>query len=247
MKNIKISGYKFAYRNFREWFSIYKDIFILREYKFSSSTDNPFIIDCGSHIGISVLYFKKIFPRSKIIAFEANPLTFKFLKKNITQNKLEQVAVYNNAVGKKKEEINFYIGDNKKGTWNWGDSAVKNAWYDPNIYKTIKVPALRLSTFINQQIDLLKLDIEGSELTILEEIEKKFPLINEIYIEFHGSNSNKKNSLPKIVNLLKKNGFNLTLRYPYTLFHPFKRELLLKDIPKKDPLFLIINVKRKME
>jgi FkbM family methyltransferase len=245
MKNIKISGYRFTYRNFREWFSIYKDIFVLREYKFLSSTDTPFIIDCGSHIGISVLYFKKIFPKSRIIAFEANPLTFKLLKKNITQNKLKQVDMYNNAVGKKKGEVNFYIGNHEKGTWNWGDSTVKNSWYDPELYQTIQVPSIRLSSYITKKVDLLKIDIEGSELSVLEEIEPKLRYVNEIYIEFHGSSTNKRNSLKKITALLKKNNFTFVIRHPYTLFHPKKRELGLQNIPKKTPLFLIINAKKK--
>jgi len=244
MKDIKISGYKFAYRNFREWFSIYKDIFLLNEYKFSSTTESPFIIDCGSHIGVSVLYFKKIFPRASIVAFEANPSTFKLLKKNITQNKLRLVDLYNNAIGKKKGEVDFYVGNTKKGTWNWGDSAVKNDWYDPELYKTIRVPSVKLSRFINKQVDLLKIDIEGSELLVLEEIEPKLRFVNQIYIEFHGSNSNKDNSLKKIVAILKKNKFNYSIRFPYTLFRPKKREISLRNIPKTNPLFLIINAKK---
>jgi FkbM family methyltransferase len=245
MKNIKINGYRFTYRNFREWFSIYKDIFILREYKFSSSADIPFIIDCGSHIGISVLYFKKLFPSSKIIAFEANPFTFKILKKNVTQNKLKNIDVFNNAVGKKKGEVNFYVGNNKKGTWNWGDSAVKNDWYDPELYKTIRVPCIKLSRHITKKVDLLKIDIEGSELSVLEEIEHKMRFVSQIYIEFHGSNSNKSNSLKKIIAILEKNKFEYSIRFPYTFFHPRKREVTLQTAPRSNPVFLIINAKKK--
>jgi FkbM family methyltransferase len=191
------------------------------------------------------LYFKKIFPQSKIIAFEANPLTFKILKKNILQNKLKQVDLVNNAVGKKKGEVNFYIGNNKKGTWNWGDSAVKNDWYDPELYRTIRVPCIKLSKFINKNVDLLKIDIEGSELSVLEEIEHKLRFVDQIYIEFHGSNSNKDNSLKKIVAILKRNHFSYSIRFPYTLFHPGKREVTLQTVPRTNPLFLIINAKRK--
>lgn len=55
------------------------EIFTSNEYYFKPSCKQAFIIDCGAHIGMSVLYFKKMFPDSKIMAFEANPHNFELL------------------------------------------------------------------------------------------------------------------------------------------------------------------------
>ena len=46
------------------------ELFGLEIYKFNSEKTEPFIIDCGANIGLSVIYFKKLFPKAKVIAFE---------------------------------------------------------------------------------------------------------------------------------------------------------------------------------
>ena len=61
----------------------FKEIFVNQSYKFKSFTNSPVIYDCGANIGISCLYFKKIFPDSRIEAFEADPQIAKILQNNL--------------------------------------------------------------------------------------------------------------------------------------------------------------------
>jgi FkbM family methyltransferase len=42
---------------------------------------SPYIIDAGANIGLSIIYFKKKYPNSKIVAFEPDKLIFNILKK----------------------------------------------------------------------------------------------------------------------------------------------------------------------
>jgi hypothetical protein len=62
---------------------LFKEIFIYNSYEFLSTKKNPFILDCGSNIGMSILYFKYFYPNCKIYAFEPDPETFELLKFNI--------------------------------------------------------------------------------------------------------------------------------------------------------------------
>src|SRR5436190_6322828 len=64
----KVKGYDYSALSF-----LFNEVFISNDYYFKSSPRQPVIIDCGANIGMSVLYFKKLYPQSKIIAFEANP------------------------------------------------------------------------------------------------------------------------------------------------------------------------------
>ncbi len=61
----------------------YSELFNEEIYKFRSQKANPYIIDCGSNMGMSIIYFKSLFPDSRIVGFEADPYVFSFLKKNI--------------------------------------------------------------------------------------------------------------------------------------------------------------------
>ncbi|MCZ6702618.1 MAG: FkbM family methyltransferase, partial [Ignavibacteria bacterium] len=58
----------------------FKEIFVDEYYKFESELTEPVIYDCGSNIGMSCIYFKRIFPGAKVKAFEADPKISKYLK-----------------------------------------------------------------------------------------------------------------------------------------------------------------------
>jgi hypothetical protein len=54
----------------------YQEIFEEECYSFNASSSYPFIIDCGSNIGLSIIYFKRQYPNARIIGFEPDPMIF---------------------------------------------------------------------------------------------------------------------------------------------------------------------------
>lgn len=60
---------------------MYKEIFEQEIYKFSSESKSPYIIDGGANIGLATIYFKKLFPKSEILAFEPDTQIHAVLKK----------------------------------------------------------------------------------------------------------------------------------------------------------------------
>ena len=88
---VDYQGYIFHYPDQQSFAWTYLELFLNESYKFipRSEKNDPIIIDCGANIGVSVVYFKKLFPKSKIIAFEPDPFLFKYLKKNIEKNGLK--------------------------------------------------------------------------------------------------------------------------------------------------------------
>lgn len=237
IRTTKRNKFKISFSNDEEFERIYEDIFKRNEYPFKTTKETPFIIDCGSHIGLSVLYFKKLYPNAKIVAFEPNPLTFKLLQKNIFQNKLRDVKLINVAVFDKNGNIDFYVDKNTENPWGWGDSAVINKWYSVDTAKTIKVKAITLSQFIKPKVDLLKLDIEGVEERVLRSIEDKLKNIKEIMIEFHGSSTNPKNDSSRRLTFLRKNGFVYRISQDWQ-FIPEEK------IKRDDPYWLSIYAKK---
>jgi FkbM family methyltransferase len=55
-------------------------------------------LDCGANIGLATLFFKRLYPESEIHAFEPDPETFKMLRRNVEQNSLSYVYLYNVAL-----------------------------------------------------------------------------------------------------------------------------------------------------
>lgn len=239
IQTIERGGIKFSFINKEEFERIYDDIFKRNEYPFTTDKPTPFILDCGSHIGLSILYFKNKYPNARITAFEPNPRTFNLLQKNIEQNNLRDVKLINAAVSDRKGKIEFFVDKKIENPWGWGDSAVINKWYSSKTAKSIKVDTARLSKFLKSSVDLLKLDIEGMEERVLQEIKSKLSKVKEIMMEYHGSSTNPRNDLARILSFLRTNGFNYKIKQE----GKFIKE---SQIKKLDPYWLTIHAENKV-
>jgi FkbM family methyltransferase len=186
-------------------------IFEREQYRFDYRGDAPRILDCGAHIGLSVLYFKRRFPRARITAFEPNPDTFALLVRNVHGNGFTDVELVNAAVAEQAGVIGFHIARDPC-SWHWGDAAVKNLWFSEDSWQTIHVPAVSLAAYLVEPIDYLKLDIEGLETRVLTACASVLPFVQRMIVEFHGSRTNPGNELTALRWIVQGGGFTTALR-----------------------------------
>lgn len=64
--NENIFGRKVSFFNYKDFIGLFEEIFIGREYYFETKSAAPRIVDCGSNIGMSVIYFKWIYPEAEL-------------------------------------------------------------------------------------------------------------------------------------------------------------------------------------
>src|SRR5260370_28727380 len=74
-KAIRLAGYDVSFLGAEELRSLYREIFLARAYFFRSEASSPLIFDCGSNIGLSILFFKHLYPNCRIVSFEPDPMT----------------------------------------------------------------------------------------------------------------------------------------------------------------------------
>lgn len=163
---------------------LFLEIFGNEEYYFKAVTDAPFIIDCGANIGMATLYFKKLYPRAEILAFEPARLCFGVLQKNIANNRLDKVTTINKALSDHKGAVELFDASEGRG------NLCATMLFDKNCQKKTylaSVECTQLSSYITKPVDLLKIDIEGAERIVLEDLRrtKKLHLIKEIVLEYH--------------------------------------------------------------
>lgn len=207
LKQKKFKHWTISYLNEAELDEMLRELYAKNYYNWHTDKSDPVIFDVGALIGETVLFFKDQFPHAKITAFEPSPRSFALLKKNISQNKLTQVKIINAAVAKKSGKMNFYTSKLENNPWGRGDSLKENKFNNKARSKIVQVSSVRLSRYINSPIDLLKLDIEGAETEVIQEIEPKLKLVKNIILEFHASISNPENKLSLILSILHKNNF----------------------------------------
>jgi FkbM family methyltransferase len=178
---IRVAGFRISYFQFNQLSYLFREIFVDTGYWFQADSDQPFIIDCGSNIGMSLLFFKSLYPQARIVGFEPEPETFRKLRDNVVQNGLHNVDVHPYALGAEEGSIKFFHDTQERG-------ALTMSIYEQRLTGTaISVPAKLLSSFIDREVDLLKMDIEGAEVVVIPELAAsgKLGLIKQLHLEYH--------------------------------------------------------------
>src|SRR5262245_45483539 len=67
--SLDVAGFRIDYLNQSHALFLLHEIFVNAEYEFSSANVCPRIVDCGANIGMSVLFFKALYPDAEILAF----------------------------------------------------------------------------------------------------------------------------------------------------------------------------------
>ena len=198
---LHFGGYTVRFNDGPNLYILYKDIFVHRIYHFDAVRPDPLILDCGSNIGMSILYFKQTYPRARIIGFEPDPDIVHFLENNIAVNKLKDVQWMQAALSRdRRKKIFFSDGICGSGLAETLTRDNSLAW------RQYEVPCLRLRDYLEEPVDFLKMNIEGAEYEVLADSEDRLRQIREMIIEYHHLPGLPR-SLHQILALLHRQGF----------------------------------------
>ena len=194
----------FNFDNFNAFFAIFTEIFIYNIYYFETDKQSPRIVDCGSNIGMAMLYFKYLYPDAVIDCYEPDRGTFKILEKNIADNHLENVRAVNMAVSGETGELTFYSFGGMEG--GPGNSLEKSQATFDNV-NSYQVPVTTLSSENYDHLDFLKIDIEGSEGKVFQDMEKTglIKRVDHLSLEYHYDEALEHNNLSDIMRILEDN------------------------------------------
>lgn len=185
-------------------------IFARGSYEFASDNPAPLIVDCGANIGLSCIFFKRRYPASRILAFEPDPALFAALRANLQSFGLRDVALYNQAVWTSATRLPFWAEGAFSGRVALaGDRA-----------GLITVPAVRLRDFLDQPVELLKLDVEGAELAVLADCAERLANVARIFVEYHAP-ADQPQGLHELLAILAGAGFRYQLKESYAAPAPF--------------------------
>jgi len=155
-------------------------VFLEQEYKIPFRLDPKVIIDAGANIGMATLFFSQTFPRARIVAIEPEASNFSILRKNCAG--LPNVTLINAALWATEQEL--VIHDAAAEKWAFSVTEGKNVTGLETV-KPVTVPGL-LNRLGVKHIDILKLDIEGSERELFSiGAESWLGAVRQIIIELH--------------------------------------------------------------
>jgi len=134
---------------------------------------NPVIFDIGSHIGSVALKYRDMFPLASIYCFEPFPQSFDKLLRNLEDNNC--FSCHRTAVSDKKgtsvfnvnlsSATNSLFATDKRGSLYWGENLL-------DTIAQVEVDTITLDSFLLEKgiphIDILKLDVQGSEFDVFK-------------------------------------------------------------------------------
>lgn len=159
------------------WVAI--QICLHNEYQFNLDRPPRNLVDVGANVGISTAYFATMFPETKIIALEPEKGNFAQLQKN--------TAAYPNVTA-----VHAALWDSD-GTVNIADPGLNEWGFQTKRNETQKadgaVRAMTVSSIMSEfgleDIDILKIDIEGAEVEVFKAPAPWIDRVGMLVVELH--------------------------------------------------------------
>lgn len=119
------------------------------------------MVEVGANIGYFSLLWASLNECNQVYAFEPSLRNLAFLRDNIAMNDLgKQIVVLPVAAGQGTSVAHFDIGPEEQT--GWGGIALASHG------RTMPVVVVKLDDLFDQQIDILKIDVEGADTWVLE-------------------------------------------------------------------------------
>jgi FkbM family methyltransferase len=210
--------YKFAnvptitLSNSAPYYNNYSEFFVQDKYKewFSGKQFNN-AVDVGANVGVFTAYLINKKLSKKIISVECDAEALIDLRRNYELN--DNVRIIDRALSSTNDPITFY---------HCSQNPIVSSTLHPDKLKQhksgvmgnieIKVDTVTIQDLINDvgQIDLLKIDIEGGEYSIIENLDiKLFDNISNFFIECHFFEENYKEKYNYLIKKLQQNGYDV--------------------------------------
>lgn len=194
---LSVSGFKIKVPDALSFIWQYKEIFVDQSYKFKTNNTTPIIIDCGSNIGLSALYYRSEYPKAQIHCIEADPTIAKILNENLKNNKCE-ANIIAKAAWINNDGVQFSSEGSDSGSVGNGN---------------VKIESIDLKEYLSnfEEIDFLKIDIEGAENVVIPHCSSVLSKAKNIFLEYHG-NYHEEQKLDSLLHTLKSSGFHYFIK-----------------------------------
>lgn len=140
------------------------------------------IVDAGGYIGTATLVFREMFPYAKIVVIEPSSDNLTILKANLKG--VRNVEVIEGAlIGTSESTVTL----SNRETGESGFTVVSKPSDKPDAAAIQETKGVRLADFIERgdKIGLLKLDIEGGEMSLLQNDMETIRGIGVVFAELH--------------------------------------------------------------
>ena len=188
---------------------MFEQIFYRKDYDVKVPVDPKIIVDLGANVGFASVYFANRFPGAKIFALEPNADNFAIASKNVKE--YATVRMMHGAIWNKSEEIHIVDKGFGEAAFMIEPGTGTNAIAAYTVKNVMEIMGA-------ESIDILKIDIEGTEKEIFESgYEEWLPFTKIVIVETH--DRYKKGSSKAVFNAISRYDFSLELSGENLVFY----------------------------
>ena len=138
------------------------------------------ILDCGGNIGCAAVYFANTYPAAQIYSVEPEEDNFKLLKFNTAF--YDNIHLIKSALWEKET----FIRVEDRGFGKWGFMTFETTADDPAAFRATTIGKILADSGFDE-IDLLKIDIEGAEKEVFAapDVDEWLSKVKVLVIELH--------------------------------------------------------------
>jgi len=210
-KPIRLVGFNVSYASVELLRDVFREIFVDRLYGIETDKACLRIIDAGANIGLAMLFFKLVAPDCRVTCFEPDPRNCAIIADNVRQNGLRDVDICRAALTDADGYVTMHAnaaltGDTAQSLSRTFRERLADT---PKAIRSYEVPALSLRPFLDDPVDVLKLDVEGAEGRVIASLGDSLGDIGCVLMEYHYLRAD--NSLPDIIGRLEAAGHEFRL------------------------------------
>lgn len=166
--------------------NVFSQIFIDQEYSRLTTLDHvSLVLDLGANVGYSSAYFLGSFPEAHVVAVEPDSGNMEVCRINLMPYG-DRVSLLHGAVWSESKMLSLSQGTYGDGR-EWATQVLQPIDGNAGNVQAWDVGSLMDMTG-HAEVDLLKVDIEGSELQVFGETAKAWlPRVRNLCIELHGA------------------------------------------------------------
>lgn len=186
------------------------------------------IIDIGANIGATALFFTDVYPNAECYCYEPSPSSFTYLERNTSFS--ERIKSFNCGLSNESSELKLYLGNSQCLQNSLYQSVEVNTNFE---IATMKPASTELKEIMSGKRCLLKIDTEGCEVPILEEIKDYLDTVDILYLEYHSEEDR------RIIDNLISSQFSLCWSKASTVHRGnvmYISQRLLSELPQLDAM-----------
>lgn len=142
-----------------------------------------FIIDAGGYIGTAAIALARLYPEATIVTIEASSSNFSVLEKNVSA--FARIVPLNMALVGTKRVLQL----RNRGTGAWGYTTIEAPRDNPEASAMETVEGITIDDVLLKHgmsgVDIVKIDIEGGEIDVLDNSQSWMPAADVVLVELH--------------------------------------------------------------